>query len=86
MENDGNKETMAVIVDTETDGHVALRVDELLGQRQVVLKSIESNYRRVDGVSGATILGDGRVALIIDVPALIELSGANTFHKSETVH
>ena len=76
MDPDGCKETMAVIVDTETDGHVALRVDELLGQRQVVLKSIESNYRRVDGVSGATILGDGRVALIIDVPALIELSGS----------
>ena len=46
----------------------ALLVDELLGQQQVVIKNLETNYRRVDGVSGATILGDGRVALILDVP------------------
>ncbi|MFL6592351.1 MAG: chemotaxis protein CheA [Luteimonas sp.] len=56
---------MAVIV--EADGQrLALEVDELLGQQQVVVKNLESNYRRVPGVSGATILGDGRVALIID--------------------
>jgi two-component system chemotaxis sensor kinase CheA len=45
-------------------------VDELLGQHQVVVKNLESNYRRVPNVSGATILGDGRVALIIDVAGL----------------
>jgi two-component system chemotaxis sensor kinase CheA len=67
----GRGEEMAVVVDTETHGRVALLVDELVGQRQVVLKSLEPNFRRVDGVSGATILGDGRVALILDVPALI---------------
>lgn len=58
---------MAIVIDTETEGHVALLVDELIGQRQVVLKSIEANFRQIDGVSGATILGDGRVALILDV-------------------
>lgn len=79
-------EQMAVIVDTETDGHIALRVDDLIGQRQVVLKSIEANYQRVEGVSGATILGDGRVALILDVPALIELSAKNMKATSELVH
>jgi two-component system, chemotaxis family, sensor kinase CheA len=46
---------------------VALLVDELLGQAQVVAKSLEKNYRRVDGISGATILGDGRIALMLDV-------------------
>jgi two-component system chemotaxis sensor kinase CheA len=46
-------------------------VDELLGQQQVVIKSMESNYGRVEGISGATILGDGLVALILDVPGLI---------------
>jgi two-component system chemotaxis sensor kinase CheA len=57
---------IAVIV--EGDGRrVALEVDELVGQQQVVVKSLESNYRRIRGISGATILGDGRVALIIDV-------------------
>jgi len=56
---------MAVIV--EADGQrLALEVDELLGQQQVVVKNLETNYRRVPGVSGATILGDGRVALIVD--------------------
>jgi len=42
-------------------------VDELVGQHQVVVKNLEANYRKVQGVSGATILGDGRVALILDV-------------------
>lgn len=49
---------------------MALWVDELLGQQQVVVKNLEANYRRVQGMSGATILGDGRVALIVDVSAL----------------
>ena len=49
-------------------------VDELLGQLQVVMKSLEANYRRVEGVSGATILGDGRVALIIDIPGLVRVA------------
>ncbi len=59
----------------EGDGQkVGLLVDDLLGQQQVVIKSLETNYRKVTGVSGATILGDGTVALILDIPALIELS------------
>ena len=49
----------------------ALLVDELLGQHQVVVKSLDRNYRRVRGVSGATIMGDGRVAIILDVAALV---------------
>ncbi len=67
--------SMAIIVDTETSGLVALQVDDLIGQRQVVLKSLEANFQRVEGVSGATILGDGHVALILDIPALLTLSG-----------
>ncbi len=53
---------------------VALLVDDLLGQQQVVVKNLETNYRRVQGISGATIMGDGRVALIIDVPAVINMT------------
>jgi two-component system chemotaxis sensor kinase CheA len=56
----------------EADGaRIALLVDELIGQHQVVVKNLEANYRRVPGVSGATILGDGRVALILDVSWLV---------------
>jgi len=56
----------------ESDGRkVALFADELIGQGQVVIKSLETNYRKVDGIAGATILGDGRVALIVDVPGLV---------------
>ena len=51
-----------------------LFVDDLLGQQQVVIKSLEANYRRVEGVSAATILGDGSVALILDIPGLIRLA------------
>lgn len=57
-----------IMVVVEADGsRTAMLVDELVGQHQVVVKNLESNYKRVQGVSGATILGDGRVALIIDV-------------------
>ena len=61
-----------IMVILESEGaKAALFVDELLGQHQVVIKSLETNYRRVPGVSGATIMGDGRVALILDVAGLI---------------
>jgi two-component system chemotaxis sensor kinase CheA len=61
-----------LIVVVEGDGQkIALEVDELLGQQQVVVKNIERNYRRVAGISGATILGDGRVALIVDIGSLV---------------
>jgi len=62
-----------VVVEAEC-GRVALLVDELLGQQQVVVKNLESNYRRVDDVSGATIMGDGRVALILDIGSLVRRS------------
>ena len=61
-----------LVVVVEADGHkLALEVDELIGQQQVVVKNIENNYRRIEGISGATILGDGRVALIVDVGGLV---------------
>ena len=64
-----------LIMVVEGEGRrVGLFVDELLGQQQVVIKSLETNFRRVDGVSGATILGDGAVALILDVPGLIRVA------------
>ncbi len=47
-------------------------VDAIQGQRQVVIKSLEANYRHVPGIAAATILGDGRVALILDVDAVVE--------------
>jgi two-component system chemotaxis sensor kinase CheA len=86
VEGGANTEEMAIVVDTETNGHIALLVDELIGQRQVVLKSLEANFRRVDGVSGATILGDGRVALILDVPSLVALGASQHFISQETFH
>ena len=59
----------------ECDGRkVGLFVDELLGQQQVVIKSMETNYRRIEGISGATILGDGSVALILDIPGLVRFA------------
>jgi two-component system chemotaxis sensor kinase CheA len=64
-----------LIMVVEGEGRkVGLFVDDLLGQQQVVIKSLETNFRRVDGVSGATILGDGAVALILDVPGLIRVA------------
>ena len=66
-----NDDSVPLAVVVEADGtRVALAVDALLGQQQVVVKTLETHYRRVPGVSGATILGDGRVALIVDAAAL----------------
>ncbi|MPM13837.1 Chemotaxis protein CheA [bioreactor metagenome] len=59
-----------VVVEVE-DTRVALRVDDLLGQHQVVVKNLESNYRKIPNVSGATIMGDGSVALILDATAIV---------------
>lgn len=64
-----------ILVILEAEGHkAALFVDDLVGQHQVVIKSLESNYRRVHGASGATIMGDGKVALILDTAALVMAS------------
>jgi two-component system chemotaxis sensor kinase CheA len=70
---EGAKAGTEILVIVEADGkRLAAIVDELLGQHQVVVKNLESNYRRVRDISGATILGDGRVALIIDVSSLVK--------------
>ena len=66
--------TLLVVVETDNQ-KVGLLVDDLLSQQQVVIKSLEANYQKVDGISGATILGDGRVSLIVDISGLIKLSG-----------
>ncbi|MFN3535873.1 MAG: chemotaxis protein CheA [Brevundimonas sp.] len=62
---------VAVIVEAEGGAKAALLVDAIQGQRQVVIKSLETNYQAIDGVAAATILGDGRVALILDIDALV---------------
>jgi two-component system chemotaxis sensor kinase CheA len=68
----GQDKPNEIMVVVESDGsRVALLVDELLGQQQVVVKNLESNYRKVSNVSGATILGDGSVALILDTGSLV---------------
>ncbi len=69
----------ALMVVVESDGEkIGVVVDELLAQQQVVIKSLEQNYRRIEGVSGATILGDGTVALIVDIPGVVKLAGAES--------
>jgi two-component system chemotaxis sensor kinase CheA len=64
---------IVIIVQRDGAGTIGIVVDELLGQQQVVVKSLEANYDAVDGISGATILGNGRVALILDVTHLREI-------------
>lgn len=73
FEVDGAKTeaTQGIVVILQSAGRrYALLVDQLIGQHQVVVKNLESNYRKVPGISAATILGDGSVALIVDVSAL----------------
>lgn len=69
-----------IMVVLEAEGSkLALLVDGLVGQQQVVIKSLEANYRKVRGISGATIMGDGHVALILDVPALSGMSNPGPY-------
>lgn len=75
IEDAGQEIADSILVVTESKGRrIALMVDELLGQQQVVIKSLGSIFGRVEGVSGGAILGDGRISLILDVEGLIRLS------------
>ncbi|EGD59352.1 CheA signal transduction histidine kinase [Novosphingobium nitrogenifigens DSM 19370] len=78
------EEGVLIVVETEGAGRAALLVDAICDQRQVVIKSLDTHYRSVEGVAGATILGDGRVALIVDVDGLVanSLSGATLFEAA----
>lgn len=71
------REAVLIVVETEGAGRAALMVDAICDQRQVVIKSLDTHYRSVEGVAGATILGDGRVALIVDVDSLVSRSLAS---------
>ncbi|MDM8565198.1 chemotaxis protein CheA [Candidatus Halobeggiatoa sp. HSG11] len=74
IENTTTKLEQGLLVIAEGDGQkIGLFVDELLSQQQIVIKNLENNYKKVQGVSGATILGDGNVALILDITGLIQL-------------
>ena len=68
------EEGVALLIEGEGGARAVLLVDAIQGQRQVVIKSLEANYRRVAGIAAATILGDGRVALILDIDALVAAS------------
>jgi two-component system, chemotaxis family, sensor kinase CheA len=74
---------IVIIVQSESAGRVGVVVDELLGQQQVVVKSLEANYEPVEGISGATILGSGRVALILDVARLHEIDSRSTAGRQQ---
>jgi len=63
--------SVVILVESEGVGRMALAVDAIVGQRQVVIKSFESNFGHIDGIAAATILGDGRVALILDIDGLV---------------
>ncbi|GEO83467.1 MULTISPECIES: chemotaxis protein CheA [Alphaproteobacteria] len=72
---------VALLVESEGGGQRALMVDAIQGQRQVVIKSLEANYTHVPGIAAATILGDGRVALILDVDAVVAASRGQSLRQ-----
>jgi two-component system chemotaxis sensor kinase CheA len=79
---------IVVIVESEGGKRIGIVVDQLLGQQQVVVKSIEANYDSIDGVGGATILGNGRVALILDISRLRDVQrqpASRRSSRSETL-
>ncbi|MEQ8481896.1 MAG: chemotaxis protein CheA [Hoeflea sp.] len=76
---------VALLVESEGGGQRALMVDGIQGQRQVVIKSLEANYTNVPGIAAATILGDGRVALILDVDAVVTASRGQALRPEMTL-
>jgi len=70
-----------IIIENEKREKIALIVDKIIDQSRFVVKSIEKNYKKVSGFSSATILGDGEVALIVDVDFLIEIFSSKNFNK-----
>ena len=77
------EQTVAIITEIEGGDHVALVVDEIVGQQQVVIKSITDNLEAIAGIAGATILGDGRVALILDASEIAQLSATNLQYRKQ---
>ena len=73
-ENVGEAEKVRVVIVQNGETTIGLMVDQLIGMQEVVLKSLEKNFRSIPGLSGASILGDGRVSLILDVDSLITLA------------
>lgn len=75
-------ENIIIIAETERGDNVGIAVDEIVGQQQVVVKSLEANYGTVNGASAATILGDGLVALILDVDSMLRLAASGARHPA----
>ncbi|MDE2320070.1 MAG: chemotaxis protein CheA [Rhodospirillales bacterium] len=76
------EQSVALLVEGEGGVRVVLLVDAIHGQKQVVIKSLEANYRAVKGIAAATVMGDGRVALIVDVDALVQKASTESNIKS----
>jgi len=76
---------VALVVETEISARCALLVDAIHDQRQVVIKSLEANYRNVPGIAAATILGDGRVALILDVDTIVANCSRGAFASAQVL-
>jgi two-component system chemotaxis sensor kinase CheA len=76
-----DKRTVVVVQNGETT--IGLLVDDLIGMQEVVLKSLEKNFRTIRGLSGASILGDGRVSLILDLDAVLELIARQPARRRE---
>jgi len=76
-----DKRTIVVVQNGETT--IGLLVDQLIGMQEVVLKSLEKNFRSIPGLSGASILGDGRVSLILDLDAVIDMGGRQPARRRE---
>ena len=74
---------VVLLIEGEGGARAALLADDIQGQRQVVIKSLEANYRQVPGVAAATILGDGRVALILDIDTIVAVSRGADSARSE---
>ncbi len=74
---------VALLIEGDGGARAALMVDAIQGQRQVVIKSLEANYQQVPGVAAATILGDGRVALILDIDTIVAVSRGADTRRSE---
>jgi two-component system chemotaxis sensor kinase CheA len=80
-----DREQVCLLIVGESGNEAAIPVDRVLGEDEVVIKSLAHNYKHVPGVAGAAVLGDGRVSLILDIPTLITFFSRNSTASRNTI-
>ncbi|MDH4128157.1 MAG: chemotaxis protein CheW, partial [Spirochaetota bacterium] len=85
IKSDNSSKRISIVISDFEDQQIGIVVDKLIGKREIVIKTLSQNYKEMRGISGATILGNGQIALILDIPRLIELNRETGQHSRRNI-